>query len=71
MNTITVKDFAKEKGMLSITIYKQIERCGVYPVGTMQGVKKPFNLYNKNTLEKMVNGEISLKQNNFNVSKLW
>lgn len=76
MNTITVKDFAAEKSMLLVTVYKLIESNGIEPVGTIQGVKKPFKLYNKDTLERLciknsAGRPKKPKQNNFNVSKLW
>lgn len=76
MKTITVKDFAKEKGMLLVTIYKQIENSGIEPIGMLKGKTKPHALYSKDTLERIcvkntAGRPKAPKQNNFNVSKLW
>ena len=76
MTLVTVAEFAKESGILPITIYKMIESRGVDYVEKKKGVKKPFKVYDKLTLEKMVQsrqekGKRKNKQLKLNVSKLW
>ena len=76
MNTTTIADFAKEKKMPAITLYKQIENSGIEPVGKIQGVKKPFNLYDKDVLERLIlkrncGRPKTPKQKTFNTAKLW
>jgi hypothetical protein len=76
MTLVTVADFAKESGVLPITLYKMIESRGVDYIEKKQGVKKPFKLYDKSTLESMVQsrqekGKRKTKQLKINVSKLW
>lgn len=55
MTLVTVADFAKESGVLPITLYKMIESRGVDYIEKKQGVKKPFKLYDKSTLETLFN----------------
>jgi hypothetical protein len=80
MTTITVKDFAKEKNILTVTIYKQIEICGIEPVGIIKGRTRPHALYNKDTLEMLIlkrdvgrpkKNESEREKETFNTSKLW
>jgi predicted transcriptional regulator len=76
MTLITVSDFAKEKNILPITLYKMIQARGIDYVDKVAGVKKPFNLYDRSTLESMIEsrqakGKRKTKQLKLNALKLW
>lgn len=73
MNAITVTDFAKEKGMRTVTIYKKIKNSGMQPVGFAEGATRPHALYCKDSLDVLCKMRVkkSDDKNTFNVSKLW
>jgi predicted transcriptional regulator len=77
MTLITVKDFSNETGILTCTLYKMIESRGIDYVEKIAGVKKPFQLYDKSTLESMVQSRQKKgrrrkpKQLEINALKIW
>ena len=44
MTLVTVAEFAKEKDIVPITLYKMIQKHGIEHIDKVAGVKKPFNL---------------------------
>jgi hypothetical protein len=55
MTLISIPEFAREKGILPITMYSIVKRYSVDYVEKGNGVKKPFKFYNKETLENIIN----------------
>jgi hypothetical protein len=75
MNLITIRDFANEKGVSPINIYKLVASRKIEYVTKMDGIKKPFLLYDKNELERMFSKrrdkQPPKQKDRINVSKLW
>ena len=54
MTLISVKEYAKLKGMAQITVYKQIESSGIMPVSFKRTGRRSARLYDKDELEKQI-----------------
>jgi hypothetical protein len=55
MTLVTVAEFAKEKEIVPITLYKMIQARGIEHIDKVAGVKCPFKLYDRSTLESLFN----------------
>ena len=62
MNLVTVAEFAKEKNIVPITLYKIIQKHGIEHIDKVAGVKCPFKLYDKSTLESLINKRMIEKE---------